>query len=169
FTEPVVYLGRGAIVQADDERFDSDKGPLQFDQEGVRVAVVAGEGSHEFVMTHFQNTDAVIVFSGSDLAQSLAAVSAGQADVGLSDALETAKYSEAHTGVRDLYASSPHTLTPIAWAVRHEDDDFRVFLNTALELLFASGRIHELAKPHNYNWTIRERTYSKLLTDGSAQ
>lgn len=152
FTRPLVYLGRSAIVRKGDQRFSADKGPEQFDRSDVKVAVVSGEGSHEYVKAKFKNQKSVIVFSGSDLSQALAAVSAGQADVGMSDALETQKYARAHSDVVDLYAASPYDLTPIAWAVRHEDRTWKDFLDTALNTLEAQGKLREMESRYNFAW-----------------
>lgn len=159
FTHPIVYLGRSAIIRSNDKRFSPQNGPLQFDRPDTKVAVVEGEGSYEFVKANFKNQQNVIVFSGSDLSQCLAAVSAGQADIGMSDALETAKYAKAHPEVIDLFASNPYDPTPIAWAVRQDDVIWRAFLDTVLQMLEAQGKLAAFEHNYDYRWLQPVREY----------
>lgn len=160
FTTPLVYLGRSAIVKKGDNRFDPLKGPEQFDQKNIKIGVVEGEGSHEYVRANFKNIDNVIVFSGSDLSQCLAAVSSGQVDVGMSDALETAKYARSRNDVVDLFGNQPYDLTPIAWAVRQDDTQWLNFLNTSLHLLEVQGTLEKFEKPYNFPWSHLRRKYT---------
>jgi cyclohexadienyl dehydratase len=161
FTRPLVYLGRSAIVRSSDTRFTSDVGPMQFDRPDIKVAVVDGEGSHEFVKANFKNLANIVVFSGSDLSQCLAAVSSGQADVGMSDALETMKYARTHPEVTDLFADNPYDPTPIAWAVRQDDYAWKSFLDTALETLEVQGRLTAFEHNYDYRWLQPVREYRK--------
>ena len=160
FTRPLVYLGRSAIVRKGDDRFSPDVGPEQFDRPDIKVAVVSGEGSHEYVKASFENQENIVVFSGSDLSQALAAVSAGQVDVGMSDSLETQKYARAHPEVADLYGSSPYNLTPIAWAVRHQDTAWKDFLNTAIHTLETQGLIADFENRYDFTWVHPNTEYS---------
>jgi len=159
FTRPLVYLGQSAIVRADDKRFQASSGPMQFDREDLKIGVVEGEASHEFVKANFKHLQSVVVFSGGDLSQCLAAVSAGQVDVGMSDALETAKYSHAHKDVIDLFGQQPYNLTPIAWAVRQDDYAWRDFLNTALETLQVHGKLAQFETRYGFSWMHEVREY----------
>ena len=152
FTRPLVFLGRSVIIRRGDTRFDTAGGPLQFDRSDIRIGVVDGEGSHEFVKANFKNLDNVIVFSGSDLSQCLAAVSAGQVDVGMSDAMECSKYAASHSDVVDLLANHPYDLTPIAWAVRQDDLIWLDFLNTSLTMLDVQGKLNEFEHRYKFRW-----------------
>lgn len=153
FTRPLVYLGRGAVVKRDDLRWKSEGGVGQFDQSGIKVGVVSGEGSHELVKATFKNQQNIVVFDGSDLSQCLAAVSAGQVDVGLSDSLETGKYATAHPEVKDVYADNPQSVMPIAWSVRHEDVTWKNFLDTAISTLEAQGKLKTWEEKYGFKWT----------------
>ena len=152
FTQPIVLLGRSAIVKKNDARFSSEKSVMQFDRPDIKIGVVSGEGSHEYVQANFKNQANIVVFSGSDLSQCLAAVSAGQVDVGLSDALETQKYAKAHAEVADLYVNNPYNLTPIAWSVRPNDQIWLNFLNTALTTFTTQGKIAEWESKYDFKW-----------------
>jgi len=152
FTRPLVYLARSAIIRKGDSRFSQDKGPLQFDRPGVRVGVVDGEGSHEFVKANFKNLSDLVVFSGADLSQCLAAVSSGQVDVGMSDAMETEKYAKAHPEVVDIFADHPYDITPVAWAVRHEDLVWKNFLDTAITTFESQGKLAAYEHQYSYRW-----------------
>jgi ABC-type amino acid transport substrate-binding protein len=152
FTRPLAYLGRSAVVRRGDIRFSADQGPMQFDRPGIKIGVVDGEGSHEFVMSNFNNLSNIVVFSGADLSQCLAAVSSGQVDVGLSDAMETERYATAHHDVIDLFADHPYDITPIAWAVRHDDIIWKNFLDTAIVTLESQGKLAAFERKYNYRW-----------------
>lgn len=152
FTRPLAYLGRSAIVRKGDSRFSPDRGPLQFDRPDIKIGVVDGEGSHEFVKSNFKNLSNVVVFSGSDLSQCLAAVSSGQVDVGMSDAMETGKYAKAHPEVVDLFVSDPYDITPVAWAVRHNDLVWKNFLDTAIGTLESQGKLMVFEHAYDYRW-----------------
>jgi ABC-type amino acid transport substrate-binding protein len=161
FTRPLMYSGRSVIIRKGDTRFSAEKGPMQFDRPDIKIGVADGEGSHEFVRTHFKNQQNLIVFSGGDLSECLTAVSAGQVDVGMSDALRTERYSKAHQEVTDLYADKPYDLTPVAWAVRHDDVTWREFLNTAIDLFEAQGKLEEFEKRYDYRWVQPVREFRK--------
>jgi polar amino acid transport system substrate-binding protein len=152
FTRPLVYLARSAIIRRGDTRFTADAGPLQFDRPGIRVGVVDGEGSHEFVKANFKNLSNLVVFSGADLSQCLAAVSAGQVDVGMSDAMETERYAKAHPEVVDLFAEHPYDITPVAWAVRHDDLVWKNFLDTAIATFESQGKLAAFERAYDYRW-----------------
>jgi polar amino acid transport system substrate-binding protein len=152
FTRPLVYLARSAIVRKGDHRFSPDKGPLQFDRPDIRIGVVDGEGSHELVKADFKNLSNLVVFSGADLSQCLAAVSSGQVDVGMSDAMETEKYAKAHQEVVDLFADHPYDITPVAWAVRHDDLTWKNFLDTAITTFESQGKLAAYEHQYAYRW-----------------
>ena len=134
---------------------------MQFDRPDIKVGVVDGEGSHEFVKANFKNQANIVVFAGSDLSQCLAAVSAGQVDVGMSDALETAKYAKVHPEVVDLFADQPYDLTPISWAVRQDDLAWKAFLDTALETLESQGKLAAFERKYDYRWVQPVMDYKK--------
>ncbi len=161
FTRPLVYLGRSAIIRKGDTRFSADAGPMQFDNPNIKVGVVDGEGSHEFVKANFTNRANIVVFSGSDLSQCLTAVSSGQVDVGMSDALETAKYARSHPEVTDLFADKPYDLTPISWGVRQDDVAWTLFLDTALETLETQGKLAAFERKYDDRWVQPLREYRK--------
>jgi len=161
FTRPLVYLGRSAIIRKGDTRFSAEAGPMQFDRPDIKVGVVDGEGSHEFVKANFKNQANIVVFSGSDLSQCLTAVSSGQVDVGMSDSLETTKYAKAHPEVTDVFADQPYDLTPISWAVRQDDLAWKVFLDTVLETLESQGKLAAFERKYDDRWVQPVREYKK--------
>ena len=153
FTRPLVYLGRSVIIRKGDRRFSASNGPMQFDRSDVRVGVVDGEGSYEFVKANFKNQSKVTTFSGTDLTQCLAAVSSGQVDVGMSDAMEVSKYAKAHPGeVEDLFADNPYDITPVGWSVRQEDFVWKGFLDTAIQTLETQGKLIGYEHKYDYKW-----------------
>lgn len=67
FTRPLFALGNGAAARKDDARFKSVSSVSDLDQSDLRIAVVAGEQSAEYVGREFKKAS-VLVLDGPDLA-----------------------------------------------------------------------------------------------------
>jgi len=148
FTNPIIYIGNGAIVSKDDVRF---KTLNDFNQPNLKIAVAQGEASHEYAKEHFSLAK-INALSTSDLSLPLAEVSVGRADIGLADAWSTAKYAKEHPEVINLFAANPYDLTPVGWAVRSEDIQLLNFINTAIEYTQSTGRMKEWEKIYDAHW-----------------
>lgn len=118
FTRPLLYLGNGAVARRTDTRFGGISGVGDLDREDVKIAVVSGEQSAEYVRQHFKKAQ-LLVLNGSDLAAAPRAVQNGSADVAMSDQFILSRYlsDPAHGDLVDLLKGRPFSVLPIAWAV----------------------------------------------------
>jgi ABC-type amino acid transport substrate-binding protein len=129
FTTPLIAAGNSAIVKKGDDRFKTIQ---DFDKQGIVVAVTQGEQGHEYAKTNFKNAE-IKVLSGGDQNLTFSEVMAGRADVALGDFWIVKQFTSQHPELHDLFADAPYNITPIAWAVRYEDQSLLTFLNTSLE------------------------------------
>ena len=140
FTAPVAYVGNAGIVATDSslrpERIDDLNVP------GVRVAVLQGQALEEYASRHLPSVD-LLVLSGGNLSAPLAAVSAGQADVGLMNAVTVSQYVSEHPEVRPILMDRQVEILPLAWATRRNDEGLRTFLDASILYLQATGRVAE--------------------------
>ena len=151
FTTPLFYLGNSAVIRKGDERFKDVTDVMQLDRPEFTVAVVSGEQSYEFVKRNFKQAKIKIVKS-ADLTTALLEVTAGRADVALSDHYVVKSFVNAHPETADLFAAKPWNPQPIAWAVRKDDLQLLNFMNTALEYLVSTGKMAQImGKPEYQN------------------
>lgn len=155
YSRPIAYLGNSAAVRVDDRRFQNVTKVDQFDQDGITIAVVQGESSHEYAKSHFVKAT-LRVLSGADLSAPLALVANGQADVGMSDAYVTATYCAANPSVRDVFGANPYDLSPMAWAVRPHDYRLLNFINNSLDFLETSGKLRQWQEEFGAHWVVKE-------------
>ena len=157
YSRPIAYLGNSAGVRADDTRFKDVRSPMEFDRDGLVIAVVQGESAHEYVTAHFHNIkkENLRVLSGSDLAAPLALVASGQVDVGLTDAYVTRTFCKKNKNVRDIFTEKPYDVSPMAWAVRPDDYRLLNFINNSLDFLEASGKLTDWRKKYDASWLVK--------------
>ena len=151
FTKPIAYLGNSAGVRKNDPRFANVKSPIDFDRPGIVVAVVQGEAADLYVKQHFAKAR-ILELSGSDLAAPLTLVASEQADVGMTDAYVIKTFSAQNPQIRDVFASDPYDVSPMAWAVRPSDYRLLNFLNNSLEYLESTGKIQEWQQQYHAPW-----------------
>ena len=98
FSKPFMYMGYSAGARkADAAKY---KSLADIDQKGVKVAVAMGSGGHEYVKQNFKNAEVIALDTG-DLTAPFMEVMAGRADVGIQDAVATAKVAAEHDGLID--------------------------------------------------------------------
>lgn len=157
FTTPLIAAGNSAIVRKGDQRF---KTLADIDKKGIVVAVTQGEQGHEYAKANFKNAE-IKVLSGGDQNLTFSEVLAGRADVALGDFWIVQQFVTQHPELQDLFAGNPYNITPIAWAVRYEDQSLLTFLNTALECLDTSGKLDEINRKYNANFLRFRRVWGK--------
>ncbi|WP_127091116.1 substrate-binding periplasmic protein [Aquabacter cavernae] len=149
FTKPIHYLGYSAIVKKGDERF---KALADFNQDGLKIAVVQGGAAQEYVRENFPKATIVALGTGN-LTAPFVEVSAGRADVGVEDAWQARRYASVQPGVVDLFQANPYNLLPIAWTVKRGNQDLLNFLNTSIDFMLLTGRWERMA--NGYGMTGR--------------
>jgi polar amino acid transport system substrate-binding protein len=157
FTVPIMAAGNSGIVRKGEKRF---KTVSDIDQDNIVVAVTQGEQGHEYAKMHFKRAK-IRVFSGPDQSLAFSEVLAGRADVALGDAWFTSKFAAEHANAKDLFAEAPYNLTPVGWAVRYDDLDLLVFINTCLEYLDTIGKLDEIDRSHGVKWLRPQRLWKK--------
>lgn len=140
FTEPLFYLGNGALVQKDDDRFNSIE---DLNHEGIEIAVVMGEQGYEYAQRYLERATLRII-TGSDLTLACLEVERGHVDAALSDQYILWRYIKTHTKVKDAFADKPYLVLPICWAVRKGDSDFLEYINGRIKKLEESGWLRRL-------------------------
>jgi polar amino acid transport system substrate-binding protein len=138
FTQPIFYLGNGAVVRKDAaDKFNKN---TDFNNGNVHIAVLQGQAIHEYARVNFPKAKLIVLASG-DLTAPLLEVSVGRADVGFCNYLDAERYAAAHPEVVDIFKDNPIEMVPLGWAVRSDDLVWLNFVNTAIDYMESTGRI----------------------------
>jgi len=137
FTElPGEWGGLSALVRKNDIRFVDVKDAFQLDRPDVTIAVDREEAGDLWITEHFKEAKVNrIDTKPNDVTRFAFEVSAGRADVAVADANTIALYAKHHSEVIDLFHAEPFNPTPTGWVVRKEDEQWRLFLQEALQAL----------------------------------
>ncbi len=139
FTRPIFYAGYTGVAQKG--KAASFTNWQSLDSPGLRVAVKQGSAIDDFVRDNFKKAQ-VVRLTGADLTLPLAAVSSGQADVGLMNQLTVFTYLRAHPELEEVLAKTPVVPTNFAWAVRPDDLRWLQFINTSLQYMEDTGEMY---------------------------
>jgi polar amino acid transport system substrate-binding protein len=145
FTRPLLYLGYSAIVRADETRF---KSLAEFNQSGIRIAVLQGGSSQAYVKQNFPKAE-IVALSSTNQTLPFVEVLSGRADVGINDAWSARRFAATQTAVKDLFANEPYNVQPTAWTVRKGNDDVLKFLNAAIGTILVNGKFEEMARAYD--------------------
>lgn len=142
FSEPIFYLGNGAVVRKDDNRFKSID---DFNKEGITIAVVQGEQGYEYAKKNLTKAT-ILSLSGSDLSLAPLQVKLGKADAALSDQYILKRYCDKNPEVKDALIDHPYDVLPIEWSVSKSPADSSLlnYINVQLEKMKSSGKLKEL-------------------------
>ena len=149
---PLFYMGESALVK-NYGPYSNVKNIYDFDKPNITVAVATGDAGDIFVKEHFTQAKITrIDVESSDLTRFAVEVSAGRADVAISDSNTIRLYAAAHPEVADLFKDKPFALNPVGWAVRQDDTKWLEFINTSLQFLDTQGILSELEKKYDAHW-----------------
>jgi len=142
FSRPIFYLGNGAVVRQDDDRFHTIQ---DFDRSDITIAVVQGEQGYEYAKNHLKKAN-LVSLSGADLSVAPLQVKLGKADAALSDQYVLRKYVLNNPEVKDALADNPYDVLPICWSVRKNQHDAALlaYVNAQLEKIESSGKLAEI-------------------------
>ena len=142
FSRPILYLGNGAVVKKNDDRFHSIQ---DFNREGITIAVVQGEQGYEYAKKNLTKAK-LVSLSGSDLSLAPLQVKLGKADAALSDQYILRRYVLSNPEVKDALADNPYDVLPICWSVRKNPNDASLlnFINVQLDRIESSGKLSEI-------------------------
>jgi polar amino acid transport system permease protein len=141
FSEPIFYLGNGALVSANDNRFRAIQ---DFNRDDVTIAVILGEQGYEYAQNHLKLAKLKIM-PGTDLSLACLEVERGLADAALSDQYILRLYAAGHPTVKDALENNPYDVLPICWATRKGDDRWMSYLNQQLTQLHDKGWLRRLS------------------------
>lgn len=144
FTMPLFYLGYSAIVKKGDTRF---KTPGDLNRPDVKIALIQGGASVDFAKENWPKAQQVLLSTGN-LTAPFVEISAGRADVGVEDAWQAHRYAAVHPEVDDLFAANPYNVLPIAWTVKHGNQDLLNFMNSSISFLLATGRWAKMSEKY---------------------
>ncbi|MBI3708705.1 MAG: amino acid ABC transporter substrate-binding protein [Proteobacteria bacterium] len=153
FTKPIHYLGYSAVVKKGDTRF---KQLSDFNQDGIKIAVVQGGAGQEYVRENFPKATIVALATGN-LTAPFIEVSAGRADIGIEDAWQARRYSAQQPNVTDLFQNNPYNVLAIAWSVRRGNQDMLNFLNTSIDFLLNTGRWEKMAEAYGATGRFQDK------------
>lgn len=152
FTKPINYQSFSGVIRKNEDRFKTLE---DLNQPNVKIAVVQGSAGHEFARQNLKKAQ-LVVLTTANLLQPFLEVSAGRADAGIQDESQLHRYLPDHPEVKALFGGKVFNTLPIAWAVRHGDQELLTFLNTAIDYMMSSGRWDEIVKkyPHTGRYKV---------------
>jgi polar amino acid transport system substrate-binding protein len=151
FTKPIFYLGYGALVRANDDRY---KSLADVNSPGTRIAVVQGGAAEDYARRNFPQAQVITLATGN-LTAGFVEVAAGRADVSVEDGVTMDAFVARQPGVKNIYSEKPYNFTPIAWSVRKGNMDLVSVLNTGIDVLQTSGRWDEIARVQGLSAGVR--------------
>ena len=144
FTKPIFYLGYGAVIRADEDRYETLD---DMNDSGTRIAVVQGGAAEDFVRRNMPKAQIITLATGNLTAPFVEVVS-NRADVAIEDGFTINNFVAQQPSVRNLFATNPYNFTPIAWTLRKGNSDLLHTMNAGIDVLLSSGRWDELAREY---------------------
>ena len=145
FTQPVAYVGNSAVIR---KKVKPPASVQDIADRGMKVAVLQGQAMDEYFKRRYPKIQ-LLSLSGGDLTAPLAAVSAGQADIGFMNTVTVTQFVDAHPETKAVFIGEKQLeMLPLAWATRHEDQSLRAFLESSITYLKATGRLEEIQRKY---------------------
>ncbi|MEK6924372.1 MAG: ABC transporter substrate-binding protein [Candidatus Micrarchaeota archaeon] len=157
FTKPIIFIGDSALARKEDAR--QFKNLHDLNKSSVRIAVVQGESGQYFAEKNLPLAQK-IALPGSDISLALAMVSAGRADVAITDSWTIRQYAREHDETVDLFANNPLEINPAGWAVRKQDLELLNFLDTAINYAEVNGVFKKDELKYGADWLHEKRGYA---------
>lgn len=147
FSHPLFYCGYTGVAKK--EFISKYKLWSDVDNAKVKVSVLTGSAIADMVKVDFKNQSNIVSFSGSDASIPLAAVSSGNADVGLMNQITVYTYLREHPELGEILSNQPLATTYFSWAVRPNDMLWLNFINTSIDYLINSGAMYKYERKYN--------------------
>jgi ABC-type amino acid transport substrate-binding protein len=146
FTRPIYFLGYKAVTKKSEERFKSAE---DLNHESVKVAVCQGCGQMEWVQKVAPKAQLRVVPSEEG---AMLEVLTGQADIAIGAAAPANNALRNQSSLKVALGGRIYSKNQVAWAVNKADTELKVFFDTALGQLVASGKLRELAEAYQAQW-----------------
>jgi polar amino acid transport system substrate-binding protein len=145
-TSPIMFwAGVTAIGSSDtSKKFASLE---EINKPEIRVAVTQGTAEHDFVRQQLPKAT-INPIPNSEIALTLAEVTAGRADVAFADAVTIRKFLQNKPGLALMFGGQQFTTFATSFAVKVGDIEWLNFLNSSLLSLHADGTIRALDKKY---------------------
>ncbi|WP_419786789.1 ABC transporter substrate-binding protein [Pseudodesulfovibrio sp.] len=134
FTDPFYYTGSVALTKADSTLTSWD----QINQKGVKVAVLLGGTGEADAKRLFPNAEIKSYKGGGPMV--INAVMAGKADVAVNDKTSIMGSLAAFPPHSTKFVGDIMSKQPLSFAVRHEDEDLRQWMNLFFNWIRSDGR-----------------------------
>lgn len=156
FTEPIIYIGSSAVIKKSD--VGKFKSLSDLNKKEVTIAVVQGEGNHEFAKRELPNAT-LKVLTTSNMVLPMVDVASKNADVALTDYYTAKKFLETNSNLT-IISQEPFEVLPIGWSVRNEDQELLNFLNNAIQYLESTGKMEKWEAQYDAHWVKRKVEYT---------
>lgn len=159
FTEPLGYMGIAGIVRKDESRIHT---VADIGKPDIRLAVVNGESAHEYARRFFAEKKLTVLDTG-DLSRGAEEVRSGNADLTLIDIGSCEKYAAQYPDeVRMIFQDDPVSSFGVSLMLPQGDPEWKVFWDTSLAVLEASGDLDRIAAANNIagvSWKPRDHAW----------
>jgi polar amino acid transport system substrate-binding protein len=145
FTQPLFYLGYGALVRADEDRFQTLE---DMNDPDVRIATVQGGSAEDFVRRNMPEAELVTLATGNLTAPFVEVIS-NRADVAIEDTFTIDQFVAQQPGAKNLYSDNPYNFTPISWAVAKGNRELLSVIDAGIDIIMANGVWDDLARPYS--------------------
>ncbi len=143
YTSPIAYLAVGAVVRAEDRRFDNAFEKI--DAPDVTVTTIEGDMSAIIAKKNFPRAKLLELPALSDISMALNNVASGKADVTFVDRLTAAIFMKNNLGkIRFVPAERPLRLFGDVLAAKLGEHKFVTMVDTALVELVQSGAVDDI-------------------------
>ena len=144
FTKPIFYLGYGAVIRANDDRY---KTLADMNTPATRIAVVQGGAAEDFTRRNMPKAKVLSLATGN-LSAPFVEVVSNRADVAIEDAYTIDRFVARQPSARNLFADNPYNFTPIAWAVGKGNKDLLNVMNAGIDILLSTGRWDDIGRTY---------------------
>lgn len=139
FTQPVNYVGNSGIISRTSKI--NFKNFLDFNKENITVAVLQCQALESYCKKNLPKAK-LLSLQGGDLTAPLAAVSSGNADIGLINNITITQYAKAHNEVKVIFGGDDQfEILPLSWTTRKNDIELLNFLNSSIIYLKSTNRL----------------------------
>ena len=142
FTDPVFYLGTGAVT------LKTSKVRTLEDMNNPNVRISLGQGTSQQVWVEKNLPKATLVVTKTITEVRLLDLLSNKADVAFADSGQSARFAAANPQVLDLFAEHPLEMMAIAWAVRPSDIELLNFMNVVIRDLHSTGKLGALMRQY---------------------
>lgn len=142
FTEPVFYLGTGAVAMK------TSKVRTLEDMNNPNVRISLGQGTSQHAWVEKNLPKATLVVTKTITEVRLLDLLSNKADVAFADSGQSARFAAQNPQVVDLFADKPLEMMGVSWALRPADQELLNFMNVTIRNLQSTGKLAALMRQY---------------------